>query len=209
MKLRVGVLASGQGSNFAALLRAAAADGYPAAVVALASNRPAAPVLKLGEAAGISTGVFPGPNFVTRQARDEAMGAFLRAHAVRLVVCAGYDQILSDAFVHAFPQAVLNVHPALLPAFGGGMDAPRRALEHGVRISGCTVHLIEGSVDQGPIVLQVAVDVHDDDTPASLHARIQREEHRLLPEAVRLFAEDRLQRDGRRIRILPARVGVA
>ncbi len=208
MTLKVGVLASGRGSNFQALVKAAAEPGFPARVGALACNRPEAPVLALALAQAIPTGIFPRSHFVSREARDAAMRDFLQAHAVKLVVNAGYDQILSDAFVEAFPEAILNVHPSLLPAFAGCMDAPARALAHGVRISGCTVHLLEGEVDQGPILLQAAVAVHPDDTPESLHARIKREEHRLLPEAVRLFAEGRIRREGRRLHLMPARAGV-
>jgi len=208
LTLNVGVLASGQGSNFEALVAAAAKPGYPARVVALACNRPEAPVLALAAAQRIPAEVFPRPGFPSREGRDAAMRDFLKGHAVELVVNAGYDQILSDAFVEAFPGVILNVHPSLLPAFAGCMDAPARALAHGVRITGCTVHLVEGEVDQGPILLQAAVPVRADDTPHSLHARIKREEHRLLPEAVRLFAEGRIRREGRRLHILPERAGV-
>lgn len=204
MKLPVGVLASGRGSNFAALMEAAQGRDFPAAVVALASNRPSAPVLELARAQGVATSVFPLKAHGGRATRDAAMAGFLRARGVHLVVLAGYDQVLSLAFLDAFPGGVINVHPSLLPAFGGTMDAPARALAHGVQVTGCTVHLVDGEVDQGPILLQAAVAVRPDDTPASLHARIQREEHRLLPEAVRLFAEDRWRREGRRMRLVPA-----
>jgi phosphoribosylglycinamide formyltransferase-1 len=205
VKLPVGVLASGRGTNFAALVEAAQGRDFPAAVVALASNRPAAPVLKMARAQGVPTAVFPIRAYGARAPRDAAMAGFLRARGVRLVVLAGYDQVLSTAFLDAFPGAVINVHPSLLPAFGGTMDAPARALAHGVQVTGCTVHLVEGEVDQGPILLQAPVAVRPDDTPASLHARIQHEEHRLLPEAVRLVAEDRWRRDGRRMRLMAAK----
>jgi phosphoribosylglycinamide formyltransferase-1 len=200
VKLPVGVLASGRGTNFAALVAAAQGRDFPAAVVVLASNRPSAPVLEVARTQGVATAVFPLKPYGARAARDLAMAGFLRAHGVRLVVLAGYDQVLSAPFLNAFPGAVINVHPSLLPAFGGTMDAPARALAHGVQVTGCTVHLVEGAVDQGPILLQAAVAVRPHDTPESLHARIQHEEHRLLPEAVRLFAEDRWRRDGRRMR---------
>lgn len=209
MKLRVGVLASGRGSNLESLLRAASAADFPAQVVALASNRPQAPVLKIARTAGISAGCFRSGDFSDREARDAAMRDFFRDHAVQLVVNAGYDRILSPVFVNAFAGAILNVHPSLLPAFGGCMDAPARALAHGVRITGCTVHLVEGEVDQGPILLQAAVPVLDGDSPESLHARIKQEEHRLLPEAVLLFAEGRIRRAGRRLRVVPVGEPVA
>jgi phosphoribosylglycinamide formyltransferase-1 len=209
VKLRVGVLASGRGTNFAALVAAAQGRDFPAAVVALAGNRPAAPVLEFARAQGVATAVFPLKAYGARVARDLAMAGFLRARGVRLVVLAGYDQVLSAAFLNIFLGAVINVHPSLLPAFGGTMDAPARALAHGVQITGCTVHLVEGTVDQGPILLQAAVAVRPDDTPESLHARIQNEEHRLLPETVRLFAEDRWRREGRRMRLVPAESAAA
>jgi phosphoribosylglycinamide formyltransferase-1 len=209
VKLRVGVLASGRGSNLESLLRAASAADFPAQVVALASNRPQAPVLGIARTAGISAGCFRSGDFSDREARDAAMRDFFWDHAVQLVVNAGYDRILSPVFVNAFAGAILNVHPSLLPAFGGCMDAPARALAHGVRITGCTVHLVEGEVDQGPILLQAAVPVLDGDSPESLHARIKQEEHRLLPEAVRLFAEGRIRRAGRRLRVVPVGEPVA
>ncbi len=203
MKLRVGVLASGRGSNFEALLRTASQADFPAEVVALACNRAQAPVLAIARAAKVPARCFVSGDFPGRPARDAAMRDFFRDQGVQLVVNAGYDRILSPPFTDAFAGAILNVHPSLLPAFGGCMDAPARALAHGVRITGCTIHLVEGEVDQGPILLQAAVPVHDDDTPESLHARIKREEHRLLPEAVRLFVQGRIQREGRRLRVVP------
>jgi phosphoribosylglycinamide formyltransferase-1 len=117
------------------------------------------------------------------------MLAWLRSEGVELVVNAGYDRILSPAFVAAFAGRMLNVHPSLLPAFGGGMDAVERALAHGVKITGCTVHAVTDEVDAGPILLQAAVPVLPDDTVERLHARIQAEEHRILPEAIELIAQ--------------------
>ena len=140
-----------------------------------------------------------------RLSRDREIHERFQAAGVRLVVCAGYDRILSDEFVDAYPDAILNVHPSLLPAFAGGMDAVERALARGVRITGCTVQLLErGEADGGPIVLQAAVPVEADDDAAALRRRIHEREWELLPQAVALWSTGRLQRDGARIRVLPA-----
>src|SRR5262249_6729796 len=127
----------------------------------------------------------------------------LEERRVDLVCLAGYMKVLTPVFLKAYAGRILNVHPSLLPAFPG-LDAQRQALEHGVRVAGATVHLVDSGVDTGPIVLQAAVPVEPDDTPASLAERILKEEHRIYPEAVRLFFQDRLQVEGRRVRILPA-----
>jgi phosphoribosylglycinamide formyltransferase-1 len=133
------------------------------------------------------------------------MCELFRAAGVRLVVCAGYDRILADSFLDAYPDAILNVHPSLLPAFGGGMDAVEQALARGVRVTGCTIQLLErGEPDGGPIVLQTAVPVNIDDDAASLRARIHACEWELLPEAVALWCTGRIVRDGNRVRVLPA-----
>ena len=122
-------------------------------------------------------------------ARDEAMKEWLRKLGVELVVLAGWDRVLTEGFVKGFPDRILNVHPSLLPAFAGGMDAVEQALRHGVKVSGCTVHIVSAEVDAGRILLQAAVPVLEDDTVETLHARIQTEEHRILPEAIRLVVQ--------------------
>ena len=189
---RVGVLVSGRGTNLAALLAAAAMPGYPAQVVLVCSNREA-PALEHARRAGIGVRVFPRDRYADRAERDAAMTAALRSHAVELVVCAGYDAILAHGFVRAFEGRIINLHPSLLPAFAGWMDAPARALRSGVQDSGCTVHVVAEEVDSGPILAQRVVPIQPDDTPQTLHARIQAEEHRLLPEVVRQIAEGRLR----------------
>jgi phosphoribosylglycinamide formyltransferase-1 len=181
--VRLGVLASGRGSN----LRNLVERGYR--VVAVASNRPSCGAAAFARERGLALGEFPQSRFASWDERDLAMRDWLLGREVEVVVNAGYDRILSPAFVAAFAGRLLNVHPSLLPAFGGGMDAVQRALAHGVKVSGCTVHLVTDEVDAGPILLQAAVPVLPDDTPETLHRRIQAEEHRLLPEAIELIAQ--------------------
>ena len=126
----------------------------------------------------------------------------LQAERVDLIVLAGFDEILVPEFVAAYGGRMLNTHPSLLPAFGGTMHAVEQALEHGVKVAGCTIHLVTDDLDSGPILLQQCVEVRDDDDVASLHARIREQEHRLLPVAVRAFAEGRLRIEGRRARVI-------
>jgi phosphoribosylglycinamide formyltransferase 1 len=201
---RVAVLASGAGSNLTAILDASDAEGYPATVVLVLSNRRQCGALEIARARGIEALSLPVSDFGKDAiARDRAMLQTLRAARIELVVCAGYDRVLSDEFLAAFPNAILNIHPSLLPAFGGGMTAVEDALAAGVKVTGCTVHLLAaGAVDAGPIVLQAAVAVDDDDDAESLRARIHEQEWRLLPEAIALWATGRLQPEGTRVRIL-------
>ena len=204
--MRVGVLVSGAGTNLRALLDAGADPGFPAEVVLVLANRPSAGALALAAERGVEARAMPVAQFGgDTRARDLAMRDALLSAGVRLVVCAGYDRVLDDGFMTAFAGAVLNVHPSLLPAFGGGMRAIEDALAAGVKVTGCTVHFLEpGGVDEGAIVLQEAVAVAEDDDADSLRDRVHRAEWRILCEAVRLVAEGRLQREGRRVRILPA-----
>jgi phosphoribosylglycinamide formyltransferase-1 len=181
--LRIGVLVSGKGSN----LRNLVARGFD--VVAVATNRPSCGGAEFARARGLRLGEFPQKRYASLEERDRAMLDWLLAEGVELVVNAGYDRILSPVFVHAFPGRIINIHPSLLPAFGGGMDAVAQALAAGVKITGCTVHLVTEAVDAGPIIAQAAVPVLDGDTVESLHARIQVEEHRILPEAIRLVSD--------------------
>ncbi len=205
----VGVLVSGQGTNLEALLRAEAEPGFPARVVGVAGNRGRCRALQLAADRGLPTQALPAGRFGgDLRARDAALATWFHGVGADLLVCAGYDRVLQAPLLEAFPGRILNVHNSLLPAFGGGMDAVELALRHGVKVSGATVHLVEGvTVDGGPIVLQAAVPVEEDDTPATLLQRIHRQEWVLLPEAVRLLAAGRLRREGRRVRILPAAAG--
>jgi phosphoribosylglycinamide formyltransferase 1 len=196
---RVGVLVSGRGSNLQALLEASARGDYPAEVVVVISDRERAAALDRARDAGVEA-LFVNPkDFADREAFDLALVRELEARRVDLVCNAGFMRILSPAYVRAFAGRAMNVHPALLPAFPG-LHAQRQALEYGVKVAGATVHFVdEGPVDTGPIILQASVPVQPDDTEESLSARILVEEHRLYPEAVRLFAEGRLTIVGRRV----------
>jgi phosphoribosylglycinamide formyltransferase 1 len=202
----VGVLVSGAGTNLDALLQACRDPEFPARVALVVSNRRSAHALDVARGWGVPAVALPQSDFGgDSAARDREIRERFEAAGVRLVVCAGYDRILSDEFIDAYPDAILNVHPSLLPAFAGGMDAVERALERGVRVTGCTVQLLErGEADGGPIVLQAAVPVEMDDDVPALRRRIHEREWELLPRAVALWSTDRLQRDGKRVRVLPA-----
>ncbi|HEU4366966.1 MAG TPA: phosphoribosylglycinamide formyltransferase [Methylomirabilota bacterium] len=202
MTLAIGVLASGRGSNLQAILDACGRPGFPARVAVVISDRERAPALERARAAGVEALWVDPKAFADREAFDLALVRELRARAVGLVCHAGFMRILSPAYVRAFAGRALNVHPALLPAFPG-LHAPRQALEHGVKVAGATVHFVDEGVDTGPIVAQAAVPVEPADTEDTLAARILAQEHRLYPEAIRLFAEGRLRIDGRRVIVLP------
>jgi len=197
----VGVLASGRGSNLQALLDASARPEFPAEVVVVISDREGAAALARARAAGVDA-VFVNPkDFADRVAFDLALVAEFAARRVGLACNAGFMRILSPAYVRAFAGRAMNIHPSLLPAFPG-LHAQRQALEYGAKVSGATVHFVdEGAVDTGPIILQASVPVLPNDTEEALSARILVEEHRLYPEAVRLFAEGRLSAEGRRVTI--------
>ena len=202
--LGVGVLASGRGSNLQALLDACRTPGFPARVVIVISDREHAPALERARAAGVEALWINPKDFADREHFDAALVRELQARKVGLVCQAGFMRILSPTYVGAFAGRALNIHPSLLPAFGG-LRPHRQALDHGVKVSGATVHFVDEGVDTGPIVLQAAVPVEPDDTETTLAARILTEEHRLYPAAVRLFAEGRLEGVGRRVRIKQAR----
>ena len=196
--LRVGVLASGAGTNLQALIDTV--HGREADVVAVASDQPGCAALDRARAAGIPARAFPRADHADRQARDAAIAGWLEEHDVALVVLAGYMALLSPAFIARFPDHIVNVHPSLLPAFPG-LRAIEQALEHGVRVAGVTVHLVDDGVDTGPILLQEAIDIPLGADAERLHAALRPVEHRLLPEAVRLVAAGRVRRDGRRVLI--------
>jgi phosphoribosylglycinamide formyltransferase 1 len=187
-KLRVAVLVSGRGTNLGALLDACANPDFPAGVVLVCANREA-PALEYARRSGVAYVVFRRQAYPSREARDLAMAGSLAAAQVELIVCAGYDAILSPAFVDRFPGRIINVHPSLLPAFAGSMDAPARALAAGVSETGCTVHLVTNHVDAGPVLAQHRVAILPGDTAEALHQRIRDAEHELLPAVVRGLAE--------------------
>lgn len=187
--LRVGVLASGQGTNLQALIDTL--DPAEAAVVAVASDKPDARALQRAEDAGIARRVFALKEYETRDDRDAAIAAWLVGQRIELVVLAGYMAILTPTFIRAFPDRIINVHPSLLPAFPG-IRAVEQAVAHGVEVFGVTVHLVDEGVDTGAIVLQDGVRLPDTEDPGEVLAALRPIEHRLLPEAVRLAAYGRL-----------------
>jgi phosphoribosylglycinamide formyltransferase-1 len=196
---RVGVLISGRGSNLQALIDAQRAGTLGGAIAVVLSNVAGVPGLERARAAGIPALCCPLAGR-SREEHDGAMVALLREHGVDLVCLAGYMRLLSPVFLEAYSGRILNVHPSLLPAFPG-RDAQRQAWEHGVKVSGATVHLVEGALDSGPILLQEAVTVGENDTVEHLSARILEAEHRLYPRAVRLVLEGRYVLEGRRVRV--------
>jgi phosphoribosylglycinamide formyltransferase-1 len=202
---RLAVLVSGSGTNLQALLDAVAADpGFGGEVVVVGSDRPEAGGLRRAERAGVPTVVAALDEHPDRAAWEAALRARLEDHRPDAVVLAGFMRILSGAFLQGWPDRVINTHPSLLPAFRGA-HAVRAALEHGVKVTGSTVHLVDEQVDHGPIVAQRAVEVREDDDEAALHERIKRVEHELLPACVKLLCQDRLVVDGRHVRIRTVR----
>jgi phosphoribosylglycinamide formyltransferase-1 len=198
--MRLGVLASGGGSNLQAILDACSAEAIPARVAVVICNVAGAGALTKARNAGVPSMLVPHESSPSREAYDERIVAALREHRVDLVCLAGFMRLLSGVLLHAFENRVLNIHPALLPAFPG-MHAVRQALAAGVRVAGCTVHLVDQGTDTGPILLQAAVPVLDGDTEESLAARILVHEHRIYPRAIALMADGRVQVEGRRVRI--------
>jgi phosphoribosylglycinamide formyltransferase-1 len=193
---KIGVLVSGRGSNLQALVDAAQRGEIAAEIGVVISNVADAPALGRARQAGIPA-LFRDHRGRKREEFDADLVAILREHGVELVCLAGYMRLLSAGFVQAFPSRVLNVHPSLLPAFPG-LEAPRQALEAGVKVSGATVHLVDEGLDSGPILLQEAVPVLDGDTVVSLSARILEVEHRVYPRAARGVLEGRIRVEGRR-----------
>lgn len=200
--VRVAVLASGRGSNMEAVLAAQARGDLGAEVVLVISDKSDAPALAKAQAAGVPALWLDPRPWPTRADYDRQLRDVLLAHQVELVVLAGFMRLLSAPMVDAFPNRIINVHPSLLPAFPG-LQAPAQALDWGVKVSGCTVHFVDYGMDTGPIILQEAVPVMPGDDAATLHRRIQAMEHRLLPEAIRLYAAGRLRVEGRRVHVAP------
>jgi phosphoribosylglycinamide formyltransferase-1 len=188
----IAVLVSGAGTNLQALLDTV--HGVEAEIVAVASSVAGAPALERAAKRGVPTAVFPRTDYASRNARDEALADWLHARAARLVVLAGYMELLGEPFLARFPGAVINVHPSLLPAFPG-LAAIEQALSYGVKVFGVTVHFVDGGVDSGPVILQRAVDLPTARTPAEVLEALRPLEHALLPQAVRLFARGALSRD--------------
>src|SRR5690242_6655029 len=199
LPLRLGVLVSGRGSNLRVLLEACAAGDLPATVVAVVSNHSEAPALEIAAEYGVAATAVPRAGCPSRLAQQQQMAEFLDAADAQLIVCAGFDRVLEAAICEHYLGRIINLHPSLLPAFGGGLHAIADALAYGVRVTGVTVHFVTAAVDSGPIILQEAVPVLPDDTVESLAGRIHEVEHRLLPAAIRLIAEGRVAVVGRRV----------
>lgn len=196
--LRVAVLLSGSGTNFGAILERVQTGSLPIEIVLVLSNRPDAGGLRRATAAGLPTAVLPHRDFADRAAFDAAVVGALRQARAELVVLAGFDRLVTTVLLDAFPQRVINIHPALLPAFPG-MHGQRQAADYGVKLAGATVHFVDEHVDHGPIIVQGAIPVLPDDDADSLAQRILAVEHQIYPLAVQLIAEGRLQIVGRRV----------
>ena len=199
-QLKVGVLVSGSGTNLQAIIDRSESGDLGARVACVISNKADAFALERARNHGIPALYLNHRLFASREEYDAALVSTLREHGVGLVVLAGFMRIVTPVLLDAFPMAVMNIHPALLPAFPG-LHAQRQALEHGAKIAGCTVHFVDSGTDTGPIILQAAVPILENDTEEELSQRISTAEHRIYPEAVRLFASGRLSVQGRRVSI--------
>jgi len=210
--IRLGVLASGGGTNLQAILDACGQRRIAAEVAVVVSNIPGAGALERARKAGVATEVLPSKGVADREAYDLRLVEALRAHRVDLVCLAGYMRIVTPAFLRAFgptPESrgcprVVNVHPGILPSFPG-LHAQRQAVEYGARFAGCTVHFVDEGTDTGPVIVQAVVPVEPDDTEETLARRILAQEHRLYPQAIHWFAEGRLSVQGRRVTVAGAR----
>lgn len=199
-RFRLGVLGSGKGSNFVALADAIAAGAVPAEVALVLSDVETAGILEHARARHLPGQFIPPGKFRTKldEGTERAYVRALQEAQADLVVLAGFMRVLKDEFLHAFERRIVNIHPSLLPSFPG-LEAWKQALDHGVKVTGCTVHFVEAGVDSGPIIGQQAVPVLDDDTPATLHQRIQAAEHTLYPACVAAIARSELAVQGRRV----------
>jgi len=205
-KLRLGVLASGGGTNLQSIIDRCDAGVLSAEIAVVICNNPGAGALARAESAGLKTCCIDHRDFSKRADFDREVIDRLQAAKVELVVLAGFMRIIGPAFLEAYPQRIINIHPALLPAFPG-LHVQQQAIDYGARYSGCTVHLVDAGVDTGPIILQAVVPVLDEDSADDLAARILIEEHKIYPQAIQLFAEGRLLIENRRVRILPIAPG--
>jgi phosphoribosylglycinamide formyltransferase 1 len=197
-KVPIGVLLSGSGTNLQAIIDAIEATKLDARIQLVLSNRADAYGLVRAKNHGIATEVLDHKKFASREAFDGAVVEILNSRGVELVVLAGFMRLLSPVFVKAFSNRIMNIHPALLPSFPG-LQVQKKAVEHGVRFSGCTVHFVNEDCDEGPIIIQAVVPVFPDDTEETLAARILIQEHRIYPRAIQLYSEGRLRVEGRKV----------
>jgi phosphoribosylglycinamide formyltransferase-1 len=201
-RLRLGVLASGGGTNLQAIIDHCQKGDFPAEIAVVITNNPDAGALERARRAGIPACCINHRNFSGREAFDSAVVAALHGAGVELVVLAGFMRIITRVLLDAFPLKIINIHPALLPAFPG-LHVQQQAIDYGARFSGCTVHFVDGGVDTGPILMQAVVPVLPDDNAETLAARILVEEHRIYPRAIQLLAEGRVEVTDRRVNIVP------
>jgi phosphoribosylglycinamide formyltransferase 1 len=201
---RIAVLASGRGSNFQAVIDAIARREIPASCCGLITDNPGAYAIERAKKAGIPVYIVDYGAYPSKEVYEQALCRVMEECSADLYILAGYMRILGGGIVKNFHGRLMNIHPALLPGFPG-LHAQRQAVGYGVKVSGCTVHFVDEGMDSGPVIVQACVRVEEDDDEETLSARILSLEHRCLPEAIRLFCEDRLMVDGRRVRILPGR----
>jgi phosphoribosylglycinamide formyltransferase-1 len=198
--LKLGILISGNGSNLQSIINHIEKGSLKATIKIVISNNPDAYGITRAKKHGIPVVVLKNGDFKNKEDFDLELIRILKNNSVDLVILAGFMRILTSTFLKAFPQKIMNIHPALLPSFPG-IHGQKQALEYGVKLSGCTVHFVDEGVDTGPIIIQSAVQVFDDDTEETLAARILKEEHRIYPQAIQFFAEGRMEIKGRTVRI--------
>jgi phosphoribosylglycinamide formyltransferase-1 len=201
--LRIGVLASGSGTNLQAIIDHCLDGSLAAEITVVITNNPGAGALDRASEAGVPTLCINHREFCQREDFDTAVVKALQDSGVDLVVLAGFMRIITQTFIDAFPERIINIHPALLPAFPG-LHVQQQALDYGARFSGCTVHFVDGGVDTGPIIMQAVVPILPEDNADALAARILEQEHRIYPRAIQLIAEGRVHVDGRQVKIDPA-----
>jgi len=200
-KLRIGVLASGGGTNLQSIIDGCTNGDIDGQIVVVISNNPEAGALNRATNAGLTTECINHRNFSQRQLFDNAVVQKLLDNRVELVVLAGFMRIIGQQFLDAFPGRIINIHPALLPAFPG-LHVQQKAIDYGARFSGCTVHFVDGGVDTGPIIIQAVVPILDTDNDDTLSARILDQEHKIYPQAIQWFAQGKLKVDGRKVSII-------
>jgi len=200
VKINIGVLVSGSGSNLQSIIDKIEAGTLDAVIRIIVSNNTGAYALERAKKHGIPSVVLDHRDYPNRQAFDEAMIALLKEHSVELVVMAGFMRVLTPAFLQAFPMRIMNIHPALVPSFQG-LHGQERAFRYGVKFTGCTVHFADEGVDTGPVIIQAVVPVFDDDTAETLAERILKEEHRIYPQAIQYYAEGNLEIVDRKVRL--------
>jgi len=199
-KLKLAVLASGGGTNLQSIIDRCAQGTLDASIELVISNNPGAGALQRAESVGIKTTCIDHRTFTNRQDFDLAVVAALQESGAELIVLAGFMRIITEPFLQAFPQRIINIHPALLPAFPG-LHVQQKALDYGAKFSGCTVHFVDDGVDTGPIIAQAVVPIFDNDTEDTLAARILKQEHKIYPQVIQWFAENRVTLEQRRVKI--------